>query len=159
MLAGIDIEAWLGERSTAVRRSAREVIFEHADGRKSLLVLAAGYNPAVDHPALTEFYERFEGGFIGDGFLLIGAPNEPIATSTGVTIPALEEIRATSIEQGITFDEGEMPFMTTAYMFVYAFSREGLLRCHDRDLGIVTDDRTLVQVLNEWWTLQEADGS
>jgi hypothetical protein len=159
MLNGIDIEAWLAERSNAVRRSEREIVFEHPGGRKSLLLLTAGYKPAVNCPALAEFFERFEGGFIGDGFLLIGTPDEPVASSTGVVIPTIEEIRSISVEQGIVFDEGETPFMTTAYMFVYAFSREGRLRCHDRDFSTVTEDRTLVQVLNDWWTLKEADSS
>lgn len=159
MLDGIDLEAWLAERSTAVRRSDSEIIFEHPGGRKSLLVPTAGYKPAVQCPPLTEFFEKFEGGFIGDGFLLIGAPDEPIATSTGVVIPTVEKIRSTSIAQGIVFDEGETPFMTTAYMFVYAFSRDGRLRCHDRDFNTVMEDRTFVQVLNDWWTLKESDSA
>lgn len=158
MIAGIDIEAWLAERSVAVRRSEREVVFEHSASDRSLLRYRLGYQPVVDCPALADFYEKYSGGFIGNGFLLIGAPEGPIATSAGINIPTIEEICEVSIEQGIVFDEDEKPFMTTGYMFVYAFSHDGRLRCHDRDFGMVTEDRTLVQVLNDWWTIKESEG-
>lgn len=157
MIAGIDIEAWLAERSLAVERSEREVVFEHSASNKSLLCCQTGYQPVADCPALAGFYEKFSGGFIGNGFLLIGAPEAVESTSAGITVPTIEEIRAVSIEQGIVFDEDEIPFMTTGYMFVYAFSHDGRLRCHDRDFGVVTEDRTFVQVLNDWWTINEAE--
>ncbi len=116
-----------------------------------------GYNPEHWLFRIARFFEKFKGGFIGDGFLLIGTPDEPITTSTGIVIPSLEEIRSVSSGEGIVFEEGDIPFMTTAYMFVYACSREGRLRCYDRDFNVVTEDQTIGQVLNSWWTMKETD--
>jgi hypothetical protein len=159
MLNGIDIEGWLGERSSSVVRSEREIIFMHPGGRKSLLLSKDEGESQIGCPALDELFRKCSGGFIGDGFLLIGTPNEAVSTSPGVTIPSIEEIRSISSGEGIVFDEDETPFMTTGYMFVYAFSRDGRMRCHDRDFGTVAEDRTFSQVLNEWWEMVMAESN
>jgi hypothetical protein len=47
--------------------------------------------------------------------------------------------------------------MTTAYMFVYSFSKSGEFRCHDKYYGVVTDDEKVGQLLEDWWAMELND--
>lgn len=158
MLAGCDIEAWLSERSERVTRAAREIRFEHFGGLSSLLVLSMPQSPQLRWPGLEEFYSRFSGGSIGNGFLEIGTPGEDDYTSSrGRRLLSLTEIASQSRAAGIEFAEDELPFATVVFMFVYALRRDGGLACHDRDFGTVRHDETFERVLNGWWSVTVND--
>src|SRR6185503_15343862 len=121
----------------------QEIFFEHSAGDKSVLLLRSGFlsaSPIPYPPKLASFYEQYAGGFVGKGFLLIGTSfQESTRSTSGVVIPTLAEIKSISELEGITFEHEEFPFMTTAYMFVYSLSKDGRLRCHDRDFKEVTE--------------------
>jgi hypothetical protein len=155
-----DIEEWLRAHSAKVHLSPQEVLFEHPGDEYSLLLFHAFDKTTVTDfrcRFLASFYESFNGGYIGGGFLLIGAATTgSVKTSTGITVPSLSQLRAIAESEGMNFEDDETPFMTTGYMFVYSFLADGRLRCHDRDLKTVTET-TIGEIVDTWWKIKIAD--
>lgn len=156
-----DIENWLYEHSTKVTRSFREIIFEHGGDDRSILLTREVVDSDVavsDCEALSAFYRQHGGGYIGNGFLLVGTPSHTaIKTTTGVVIPSLEEIHRVSEEEGLFFKQGEIPFMTTGYMFVYSFLPDGRFCTHDRDFHRIEEGKGVGDILNNWWQIKMSD--
>ncbi|HXI83408.1 MAG TPA: hypothetical protein VNL17_04880 [Verrucomicrobiae bacterium] len=161
MPGSFSLEEWLSERSRQIIRGRREIVFEHPGRGKSLLLLRSSGTSvrwAENASVLKSIYSECDGGFIGGGYLLIGTPaKQSVATSAGVTIPTIDQIRSVSEQQGLVFCPNEIPFMTIGYMFVYTISEGEKLLCHDRDFHTVRDSESIREVLENWWSIKLAD--
>lgn len=161
MLTISNIAKWLDGHCLSKRQLSGEILYEHLGGRRSVLLDGspfAGTLPSSGGSFISRFYDDFNGGAIGDGYLLIGSPsggNE--STGTGIRVPSLEEIRSIAESSGMVFEPTEIPFMTTGYMFVYAMASDGRLLCHDRDCLSVTADQSIADILNSWWEIRTTD--
>ena len=167
MLFNCDVERWLTEKSTRVYSCGSETHFVHSEKCKSVLLERRGQdistNVVIHNPELIDFYTRFVGGSIYNGFLILASPTAGgLATSQGSMIPDLDEAKRTAQAYGLPVEDMDDIFLISCrWMFFYAPGRDprGPLRCFDRDYLEIYEDQDLAQVLAEPWCLEAEDNA
>jgi hypothetical protein len=163
MLFDVDIEQWLSERSTDVRRIGSELHFTHLDKPVGVSVLIEHPRhleaPCVNvrTPELAAFYGRFLGGSLFGGMLMIASPMKGgVQLSEGFRLPDLDEAKQFARDYEFSIgDDTDVFLISSAWTFLYSPGKSPTapLICYDRDFRTISEDRSFSQVLSEMWTI------
>jgi hypothetical protein len=161
----LSIEEWLAKNSASNKRVGNELLFTHATGHTSTLILRSNriedeLNPSSS--ALQAFYEQFLGAAIGDGQLIVGTPvRGGVRISQDFLIPDLNQMQSQAKVLGMPIVEMQEVFMVEAcWMFLYAIERtdtEEILLEYDRDFGETERVRSIQTMLDSWWQMVQAE--
>lgn len=158
-MESFDLKAWLELHSVKVEQNGSEIVFTHANGRTSVLLLNEDLGNVLPTEPLpiAGFYDQYAGASIGSSHIMI-ATN--VAGGIKVLdhnfiLPDLQEMAAQVGELSVSADE--RIFMVEAgWMFAYtAANVEGrmVLREYDRDFNTNRIIKSIEEVFEAWWKM------
>ena len=161
----LNIKDWLAKHSVSSKRAGDELIFSHATGHTSILLIREGWRDDILSPnseSLRALYENLLGASIGDGQIIVGTPvRGGVSVSQDFLIPDIEAMANQSRKLGMPIPETREVFiMEASWMFLYAIDRtpsgEVLVR-YDRDLQRSDTLSAVELVLEDWWEMVQAE--
>jgi hypothetical protein len=161
----VNLRKWLAEHSVKSKENGAEIVFTHASGETSILLLRNEQAMSVVQVSLeplASFYREYSGASIGNTQILIGTNVKGgVQLSPGLRLPDLEQMTKQARELEIAIGKSEQVFMAeAAWMFVYTIAGEGeqgVLRRYDRDFGTNRLIENLDGVFESWWKIVQAD--